>query len=178
MKKAASIFLLCCFLFNIIGYKLFFYLQVLDANARLQTKIENLHETDKSLITVKIPIRLPYQTDWKEFESVEGEMTYDNITYKYVKRKVLRDTLILLCVNFKEKSQIQKNSSDFFKKVNDLTTDSSKKQVLKQSKDDFFQQSKVLLSALYPTEIPEFYHSFKSTIPSGYKTSVELPPSA
>lgn len=153
-------------------------MQILDADSQLQTKIENLHETDKSLITVKIPIRLPYQTDWKEFESVEGEMTYNNTTYKYVKRKVLRDTLILLCVNFKEKSQIQKNSNDFFKKVNDLSSNSSKKQVLKQTKDDFFQQSKNLLNSLYPTEILESYYSFKSIIPSGFNTSFEIPPNA
>ncbi|MHB1177208.1 MAG: hypothetical protein ACYCZO_02645, partial [Daejeonella sp.] len=150
MKKAISILLLSFFLFNIIGYKLFFYYLVTEADSRIQAKIAVLHESDESLFTVKIPIRLPYHTDWKDYESVEGEMTYNNTTYKYVKRKVLRDTLILLCVKYQEKSVIEKNSNEYFKKVNDLTTDNSKKQEIKHAKEDFYQKSENSLAAFYP----------------------------
>ncbi|WP_026899081.1 hypothetical protein [Daejeonella oryzae] len=175
MKKGVSILLLGFFLFNIIGYKLFFYYQIAVADSRMQSKIETMHETDRSLFTIKIPIRLPYHTDWKDFESIEGEMTYKNTTYKYVKRKVLRDTLILLCVNHQEKSLIQKNSDDYFKKVNDLNTDKSK-QVLKQSKDDFFEKSVKLSFPDYPIIL--FDHSLFSRVlkTSTYKSSIEMPP--
>lgn len=159
-----------------MGYKLFFYYQIKVADAIMQAKIETLKESDKSLFTVKIPIRLPYHTDWKDFESVEGEMIYENTTYKYVKRKVLRDTLILLCVNYLEKSLIQENSNDYFKKVNDLAADNSKKQVLKQTKDDFYQKSENLPGAVYP--LAKFDNFFLNQVlkTSSYNPKIEIPP--
>ena len=54
-------------------------------------------------------------------------MTYNNKTYRYVKRKVLRDTLILLCIEHREKSIIERNRKDFAKKINEVLPDGSKK---------------------------------------------------
>ncbi len=168
--------LLSLFLFTTIGYKLLFYYQIRAADSRIQAKIETLHESDESLFTVKIPIRLPYHTDWKDFESVEGEMTYDNTTYKYVKRKVLRDTLILLCVKHQEKSVIEKNSNEYFKKVNDLTTDHSKKQEIKQAKEDFYQKSESSLAAVF--FLSTFQYSLFGQVlkTSSYHSELERPP--
>ena len=58
---------------------------------------------------------------------MEGEMTYNNKTYRYVKRKVLRDTLILLCIEHREKSIIERNRKDFAKKINEVLPEGSKK---------------------------------------------------
>lgn len=146
------------------------------ADSRMQAKIENLQDSDPSLFTVKIPIRLPYHTDWKDYESVEGEVTYHNTTYRYVKQKVFRDTLILLCVNYPEKSQIHKNYSDYFKKVNDLNSDSSKKQVLKQAKDDFYQKSKSFLAEIYPVTISGYFALNRVLKTSSFIPIIEIPP--
>jgi hypothetical protein len=176
LKKAVSIVLLSFFLFNTIGYKLLFYYQVLVADSRMEAKIENLQDSDPSLFTVKIPIRLPYHTDWKDYESVEGEVTYHNTTYRYVKQKVFRDTLILLCVNYPEKSQIRKNYNDYFKKVNDLTSDSSKKQVLKQASDDFYQKSESFLAKIYPITISGYSTLNRVLKTSSFIPTIEVPP--
>ena len=177
MKKAISILLLSFFLFNIIGYKLFFYYQVTEADSRIQAKIDVLHESDESLFAVKIPIRLPYHTDWKDYESVEGEMTYNKTTYKYVKRKVLRDTLILLCVKYQEKSVIEKNSNEYFKKVNDLTTDHSKKQEIKHAKEDFYQKSENSTASFYPLKTFRYYSLNQILKTSSYHQKIDRPPS-
>jgi hypothetical protein len=176
LKKAISILLLSFFLFNIIGYKLFFYYQVTEADSRIQAKIDVLHESDESLFTVKIPIRLPYHTDWKDYESVEGEMTYNNTTYKYVKRKVFRDTLILLCVKYQEKSVIEKNSNEYFKKVNGLTTDNSKKQEIKHAKEDFYQKSENSLPAFNPLKTFRYFSLIQVLKTSSYHSELERPP--
>lgn len=168
--------LLSFFLFNIIGYKLFFYYQITEADSRIQAKIAVLHESDESLFTVKIPIRLPYHTDWKDYESVEGEMTYNNTTYKYVKRKVLRDTLILLCVKYQEKSVIEKNSNEYFKKVNDLTTDNSKKQEIKHAKEDFYQKSENSIASFYSLKTFPYYSLSQVLKTSSYHSELERPP--
>lgn len=139
LKKSACILLLMVFLFNTIGYKAVFLYLEKQADARIDLKIETLNEADKELITVKIPVNLPYQADWSEFESIDGEMTFKGRTYKYVKRKIVRDTLILLCIAHTEKSQLEKRSSDYYKKVNDLTAETGKKRVITQAKTDFYQ---------------------------------------
>lgn len=165
------------FLFNTIGYKaIFFYLEQ-EADVRIAAKIRTLDELDQQLITVKIPINLPYQTDWREFESVDGEMTFKGKTYKYVKRKVLRDTLILLCIDHKEKSQLQKSSADYFKKVNDLTSETNKKPVLKQSKTDYYQKAVSFSpSNLVAVNLHQSYFKYTPRISYGHLQKVKTPP--
>lgn len=177
MKKSASIFLLLIFLFNTIGYKVFFFYQERQADARIEARIRTIGEMDKRLITVKLPINLPYQTDWTEFESVDGEMNYNGATYKYVMRKVMRDTIILLCIDHKEKSQIEKRSSDYFKKVNDLASESQKKPVLKQAQTDYYQEIKDIFSPL--KEFRNLQTAFSHYTPreeSGYPQKAKMPP--
>jgi len=177
MKKAVSILLLTIFVFNTIGYKALFVFLEQEADARIQAKIQTLDELDKRLITVKIPINLPYQTDWREFESIDGEMIFKGKTYKYVKRKVLRDSLILLCIDHQEKNQLQKSSADYFKKVNDLASETNKKPVLKIAKTDYYQESAKLavcissIVVLKQTKI-----SYIPQIANGYPVKVKTPP--
>jgi hypothetical protein len=177
LKKSASILLLLIFLFNTIGYKaLFFYLEK-EADARIEAKIRTIDELDKRLITIKLPINLPYQTDWREFESIDGEMTFKGKTYKYVKRKVMRDTLVLLCIDHSEKSRLEKGSAEYFKKVNDLTTESQKKPVLKQAKTDYYQEVKDLV-AYSLARLNKHYKTpdFTPPIAAGYSLMAEMPP--
>lgn len=169
--------MLSFFLFNILGYKLFFYYQLTEADSRIQAKIDVLQESDESLFTVKIPLRLPYHTDWKHYESVEGEMSYKNTTYKYVKRKVLRDTLILLCIEHREKSIIERNSNDFAKKVNEVLPDGSKKQILKQTKEDFYQKSHNISAAVYAMRISITFPLIQDLETSSYHQKIDRPPS-
>ena len=164
-------------MFNMIGHKLFFYYQIIEADSRIQARIESLNESEENLFTVKIPIRLPYHTDWKEFESVEGEMTYNNSTYRYVKRKVLRDTLILLCIEHREKSIIERNSDDFAKKVNEILPDGSQKQILKQAKEDFYQKSDGVSVAIYSLRSPVTFFVIQVLKTSSYHQKIDRPPS-
>ena len=179
MKKVVSILLLMIFLFNTIGYKAVFVYLEQEAEVRLQAKIKTLDELDKRLITVKIPINLPYQTDWREFESIDGEMTFKGKTYKYVKRKVLRDTLILLCIDHTEKNELQKSRSDYFKKINDLASETNKKPVLKIAKTDYYQEStKLAVGARSILIAKQTEFSYTPRIANGYPLKVKMPPRA
>jgi len=127
MKKLAAIFFLSLFLFNVIGYRLVFYYAQQKADAATETAFDNNSYSEKDLITIKVPISLPYQTNWKEFERVDGEVTLDGKLYKYVKRKVENGQLVLLCLPDEHKMRLQTARDDFFKLANDLTTSASKK---------------------------------------------------
>ena len=104
-------------------------------------------------------------------------MFYKNTTYKYVKRKVLRDTLILLCIEHREKSIIVRNSNDFAKKVNEVIPDGSKKQILKQAKGDFYQKSDGILVAFYSLRTPVAFPVIQALKTSSYHQKIDRPPS-
>ncbi|MDB5012492.1 MAG: hypothetical protein JWQ25_694 [Daejeonella sp.] len=125
-----------------MGYKAFYFYQIQNADSRLESQILNSDISSEKLITIKIPVNLPYLVDWASYQPMEGEVVYKKETYKYVKKKIARDTVFLVCIDHREKSQLENNSDDFFKKVNDLTSDINKKPVLKQIKNDFFEPYK------------------------------------
>jgi hypothetical protein len=139
LKKLTAILLLALFAFNTVGYRLWIEYTQARADAKLEAKLDNGYYNEDELITVKIPINLPYQTNWKEFERIDGEMNVNGIVYKYVKRMVYNDTLILLCIPHEEKIKLQEKANDYFGKVNDLpgNENSKKAEVFKQLTADY-----------------------------------------
>ena len=119
-------------------------------DAVLEARLDKGYYHDEELITVKAPINLPYQTNGKEFERVDGEINVNGTIYKYVKRKVYNDTMIFLCIPHKEKTQFQAITNDFFGKSNDLPGgDNNKKtEVIKQMLTDFDLNEQYKLSLL------------------------------
>jgi hypothetical protein len=50
------------------------------------------------LTLVKLPVNMPAITDWTSFEDIRGTITFENVSYNYVKMKLTRTALYLLCV--------------------------------------------------------------------------------
>lgn len=127
MKKLAVIFLLALFLFNLAGYRLLFdYVQQL-SDARLEAALDKDQYDENDLVTIKVPLSLPYQTSWKEVERTDGEVNLDGKIYKYVKRMYYEGEMIYWCLPNTEKMQLQTARDEFFKYANDLMQNSSKK---------------------------------------------------
>lgn len=127
MKRIASILLACVLLFNWFGYRILSDYFQKHADLVLEKKIDNSDYDESQLIEIKVPIELPYQTNWKEFERFDGQVEVDGIHYKYVKRKVFNDSLILLCLPNESKMKLQSARDEFFKLVNDLQHPSQSK---------------------------------------------------
>jgi hypothetical protein len=176
VKKLVSIALLVVFLFNVIGYKVFFYYLERAADARIQSRIETLSEADRALITVKIPIKLPYQTDWQNFERTDGEVTVKGTVYRYVKQKVYRDTLILLCINDLDKTRLVKGSSEYFEKVNDLSAENNKKPVFKQYQTDYYPETTKAGFQSYVYLITSFPAASGGSCSAGFTHKIKIPP--
>jgi hypothetical protein len=127
VKKIASAILIFILLFNLFGYRFVAdYLQQ-KSDARLEARLDKNNYNESELIELKIPIHLPYQTSWAEFERYDGEVNLNGILYKYVKRKVTNDTLVLLCIPNHQKMDLQTARDDFFKNTNDLAQNSNSK---------------------------------------------------
>lgn len=129
MKKIAAILLLLLFTFNQFGYRLWFYLAEQKADMKWELLLDKYEYNPSQFITITIPISLPYQTNWKNFERIDGEITFNGKIYKYVERKVYNGNLILHCLPNYNKMRLQTARNDFFKYANDLNqnADASKK---------------------------------------------------
>lgn len=123
LKRLISIALLLSFLFNLVGYRIAFYAMQERADDAFSIAADENRYDDSKLIAVHIPINLPYQTDWKNFERVDGEMEYKGKVYKYVKRKVSKGELIILCLPDENKTRINNAREAFDKLAVDLQAD-------------------------------------------------------
>lgn len=125
MKRVAAILLLLLFLFNWVGYRLLSdYLQR-RADTRLEAQLDQHQYNESSLIELRVPLNMPYQTASSNFERYDGEIEYNGTHYKYVKRKIENGQLVLLCLPNETKMRLQSARNEFFKLVNDLQRSSS-----------------------------------------------------
>ncbi|HEX6431784.1 MAG TPA: hypothetical protein VF008_29035 [Niastella sp.] len=127
MKRAAAILLLIIFLFNWFGYRLLSdYLQH-RADTQLESQLDQHQYNEASLIEIRIPLNMPYQNVSSDFERYDGEIEFNGIHYKYVKRKVTNGELVLLCLPNENRMRLLNARDAFFKLVNDLQNPSQDK---------------------------------------------------
>ena len=92
-------------------------------NRGLEKLFDNDLYDESQLVELKVALNLPYQTNRPVYERVDGEIEFDGILYKYVKRKVANDTLYVMCLPNIQKMHLEKSKIDFFKMANDLQKD-------------------------------------------------------
>ncbi len=91
-------------------------------------RIDRSEYNDNDLIEVKVPVNLPYQTNWQDFERYDGEIQIAGVHYNYVKRKLQNDTLILMCIPNTDKMKLFNARETFFSLVNDMQQNEHGKQ--------------------------------------------------
>ena len=127
MKKLAAILLIALFIFNLFGYRILYYFAQQDSDINLEKALDKDQYSEEDLITIKIPISVPYQVERKDFERFDGEIKLNGKIYKYVKRKVCDGNLVLLCLPDHNKMRLETAKNDLFKNSNDLQNPGSKK---------------------------------------------------
>jgi hypothetical protein len=124
LRKIASILLISLLLFNWVGYRIVSQVLESNANATLEKRLDQNDYDESQLIEMRVDLHLPYQNDWADFERFNGELEINGVHYKYVKRKIEKGQLVVLCIPNKSKMQIEESRHDFFKLVNDLPNSS------------------------------------------------------
>ena len=130
MKKLAAILLIALFLFNLFGYRILFYVAEQHSNLTIETALDKNQYNEQDLITIKIPMSVPYQIERKDFERFDGEVTMNGKCYKYVKRKICDGNLILLCLPDNNKMHLETAKNDLFKNYSDVQYPGSKNQII------------------------------------------------
>jgi hypothetical protein len=181
LKKIAAILLLLILLFNWGGYRLFSHFLQHRANLQLQTKLDENDYDEKELIEIKVPLHLPYQLNWKSFERFDGQINVDGKHYKYVKRKVYNDSLVLLCLPNEKKQNLEKAKDDYFKVVNDIEPDAQKKSdggnvSFKNVLSEYFVEQPLWLYATCISLQTSHFTKQKNLTPKNFKALPDQPP--
>lgn len=129
MRKTAAILLLLLFVFNTVGYKLWFSIAMENADIKLEKAVDKQLYNADDLFTLKIPLNLPYQNIAANFERVNGEVTINGETFMFVQRKVEKDTMYLQCIRNTEKNNLTQRSNDYFSKINDVAGNNDSKKI-------------------------------------------------
>lgn len=183
MKKVSAILLIALFLFNLFGYRILFHYEQRQSDARLETSLDKQNYNDADLITIKVPLSLPYVDNQQNFERVDGEITVNGKILKYVKRKIIDGNLILMCLPDHNKMQIESAKNDFFKFANDLVQNNQSKKS-GSSKSGLFKNLVTeccIISADYAPAFQIVQLAYNNTsclnyLPSSYCTLPEQPP--
>lgn len=127
LKKLTAISFLLLLVFNLLGYQFLFYYAQQQSDKQLEASLDKALYNEADLITIKVPLSIPYQIDRNDFERVDGEINLNGKIYKYVKRKVTEGQLVLLCLPDRHKMQLETAKGDFFKNVSDVAPNNGSK---------------------------------------------------
>jgi hypothetical protein len=179
LKKLAAISLIALLIFNWYGYRLLISYFEKEATTHLQAKLDKEQYDESTLIQVRVPLNTPYIADWNHFEKYEGETEINGVHYKYVKRKIEKGELVLLCIPNQQKTSLQAAKQNFFQQVNDLQQPGAKKDAkdhaVKISFSDYIDNSTVH-TKLLQGNAPSAYSYHASFIAPVYLSIPAQPP--
>lgn len=120
LKRLFAILFLSVLLFNLYGYQLLInHWQEREETAFEQELHTNLQEDE--LVSIKLPAALPpYSDNLENLEWIDGEITVNGTIYKYVKRRIFKDSIEFLCVPHTARMRMENAREDFFRLCNDL----------------------------------------------------------
>ena len=167
MKKLAAILLLLLFLFNLVGYRLWFNYAQQQSDIQLQASLDKHQYNDAELISIKVPLSMPYQTVQSSYERVDGEIKIDGKIYKYVKRRIVNGELELLCLPDQNKMRLQDAKNNFFRTTNDIATNTDKKS--DNTKTNFFKN----LTSDYEQQVNLYALSMFAVVKQQYAAAVQ-----
>jgi hypothetical protein len=120
--------LLALLLFNWFGYRILTSVLEDNADSQLEAALQNNEYDESQLISIKIPVSylLCYSIS-KTFERIDGKLEIQGSEYRYIKRRILNDSLELLCIPNPALMKLKAASIEIFKFVNDLYPNESGK---------------------------------------------------
>jgi len=109
------------------GYRVVYNYLATKADIKLESALDERVYNDADLISIKQAINLPYYSSSNSFKRLNGEINIGGIIYKYVKVRVYKDSLELLCIPHLSKMKIENSKNEFYKLVNELNASGDKK---------------------------------------------------
>jgi hypothetical protein len=93
-------------------------------DAEMLEKFDSENYDDSQLVTIKLPIAVPYAVDSRGFERVDGKFEHNGEFYRMVKQKVSADTIYLVCIKDHQGKRINQVLTSYVKTFADNPADS------------------------------------------------------
>jgi hypothetical protein len=121
------------------------------------------------LFEIKVPVNLPYITDWKDYEQIEGQIQLNGTYYNYVRLKMAHDTMSLICIPNTVKTNLAKANIIMAKDMSDVP-------LSKKGQDNTSSLKKGSFENQYSYKI-SYYHftPFYNTLKADFNPIVLLP---
>lgn len=120
MKQVIAICCLLVLCWASIGHRVANAYAQWQSDVALENRLDAGNFSEQELFTIKVPISLPYQVDWQQYQRVDGEIEIDGVVYHYVQQKITNDTMFLQCIPHTAKNNIAAASVKVFESLNDL----------------------------------------------------------
>ena len=75
---------------------------------------------DAKLIEIKIPVHFPTITDWDDYAEIAGQIQLKDAYYNYVKLKITRDTMYMVCLPNTTKTRLVNANVITAKEISDV----------------------------------------------------------
>jgi hypothetical protein len=106
---------------NWFGYRLINSILEEGAVSRLEMQLDSEAYDQSILVTLKIPINhLFYYSNSVNFERINGRIDLNGITFSYVKMRLLKDSVELVCIPDYASMKFKQKNNDFFRLCIDL----------------------------------------------------------
>ena len=147
-----------------------------NSDASLEKQVDKNNYDEQQLISIKTKLDLPYYTSSAQYERAYGSVTIKGIDYQYVKRRVYKDTLELLCLPNDAKTKMKSLKNEMTRALADGQASIPKKHTtLKISLPDFFQPFKIVDTICFLNRKPTF-SEHTSIITAGFILKHKKPP--
>jgi hypothetical protein len=167
VKRLIAIVVLNIFLLNVLGY----YGVLLGLKTASGDQITERLNSDMydlgGTVTFKVPLAVPYGTDSRNYESVNGEFEKDGEIYRLVKQRFYQDTLYIVCIKDEKTSKINSALEDFVQSFAGQEDDSQQKSVSQNLIKDYVNTKIALIPAVTGWEeevvkVPAVHYFFDS----------------
>lgn len=119
MRKPFALLLVLLILFNSVGYYGVLSFLRYRSSVRLLEKLEMQAGDGVEILTVQIPLSIPYMPDRTDFEIVRGELEHNGQYYGAARQKYERDTLTVTYYKDQHLTYVHQSFRDFVKQLTD-----------------------------------------------------------
>jgi hypothetical protein len=176
LKRLAAIVFFVVILFNFYGYRVVIAYMQSNSDVQAEEQIDKNNYNEQQLVSIKTKLDLPYYSSSPDYERAYGAITINGINYQYVKRRVYRDTLELLCLPNEAKTKLQSVKNELAKSFADGQPSTPKKNTtIKITLPDFFQPVKPFSTACF-ISISQLLPVYKASLTTGFTLKQKRPP--
>lgn len=177
LKKLAAILFTTLLLLNVAGYYGLFLGLKYKHKTEMIKKLDAGEYSNLEPIIIKLPLSIPYASDSRDFERVDGEFEYQGEFYRLVKQRLSQDTLFLVCVKDHKRKQLDLAVTHYVKTFSDTTSDEhSGSRSLSTFSKDYLNHTFAITKLSFGWECDLIKFSSIVAFISSFYPSVLLPP--